>query len=84
MFAFFKKSEKDVRETYYFDVENNLTKRLTTSLLIMSKQVDKDKTILSLYPNYIHSLDAGLIRLTMFYLNKFLNTCDCLTIHDEY
>ena len=84
VFAFFKKSEKDVRETYYFDVENNLTKRLTTSLLIMSKQVDKDKTILSLYPNYIHSLDAGLIRLTMFYLNKFLNTCDCLTIHDEY
>ena len=76
--ACLKEGKKILRTTY---VDKN-KKRLTLVHKYYTDIIDSNKTKNSLIPNYIHSLDAVLLRFLLLY--KWWSLTPFFTIHDEY
>lgn len=88
--AYFPRSKYDSRLIFYIESgeqgfkDKISKKRITTKIISFSQIYSPNKTKISLNPNYIHSLDGGLVRLTTLALEHHFNETSCMTIHDEY
>jgi len=76
-FAFFKQAKTDKRIIYY---DNNKV-RHTKSVILYEDNPDNDKTKRAFDPNFIHSIDASIVRLYNCYSES---KNGIITIHDEY